>query len=126
MNPDVTSGTPAAHGKAAGRTRGLADGGGLARRHDLGMMWKQTSISLVRCRDCASALLQPLDVAAPIDGSSIVSRFCPDCGRRDTVVAEHVAVEAWLRRDERIAAWMAASADALAAELALTGVAPNQ
>ena len=66
-------------------------------------------------------MLQPLDVACPIDGLSIVVRFCLDCERRDTVVAEHLAVEVWLRRDERIAAWMVAAADVLAAELALAG-----
>jgi hypothetical protein len=33
-------------------------------------------------------------------------------------VAEHLAVELWLRRDGRIATSMAESADALAAELA--------
>lgn len=82
------------------------------------MLPRTTSIPLVRCRDCASPLLQPLDVAGPIDGQSIVVRFCPDCERMDSVVAEHFAVDLWLRRDERIAAWMSASADALAAKLA--------
>jgi hypothetical protein len=83
------------------------------------MLRNGTSIPLVRCRDCASPLLQPLEVTAAIDGLSIVSRFCPDCARRDIVVAEDFAVQVWLRRDQRIAAWMAECADALAAQLAL-------
>lgn len=76
------------------------------------------SLSLVCCRDCASPLLQPVCVAGPIDGRSLVTRFCPDCERRDVVVADDLAVRVWLRRDARLMAWMARAADSLAAELA--------
>jgi hypothetical protein len=77
-------------------------------------------LPLVHCRECASPLLQPLDVAGPIDGLSIVARFCPDCEHRDLVVAEHIVVELWLLRNKRLATWMAALADAPAAEVELT------
>jgi hypothetical protein len=85
---------------------------------DLLAMPGYSSIPLVRCRDCDSPLLQLCEVVGPIDGSSVVARYCPDCERSDTVVAEHAAVEAWLRRDARTAGWMSTAADELAAELA--------
>jgi hypothetical protein len=84
--------------------------------------WKHSSISLVRCRGRDSRLLQLLEVVGSIDGSSVVARYCPDCERSGTVVAEHAAVEVWLRRDERIASWMTAAADELAGVLARSGV----
>ena len=87
-------------------------------------MIRENFIPLVRCRECNSPLLQPIAVAGPIEGASLVSRFCPDCGLRDIVVAEDNAVQEWLLRDARIAAWMIADADAMAAELALAGVPP--
>jgi hypothetical protein len=87
------------------------------KRVTIAAMIRKTSIPLVSCRDCASPLLQPLDVVGPIGGTSIVTRFCPECERRDIVVAEDIAVQTWLRRDECIAAWMTASADVLASEL---------
>jgi hypothetical protein len=86
--------------------------------HHLLAMASHSSIPLVRCRDCDSLLLQLLEFVGPIDGSSVVARYCPDCERGDTVVAEHAAVEAWLRRDARTASWMTIAADELAAELA--------
>jgi hypothetical protein len=106
-------------GKPARETRGFADGGRVVSLHPHRMSPTPTSLPLARCRDCASPLLQPLDVAGPVGGLSIVVRFCPECERTDSVVAQHSAVDAWLRRDEQIIAWMAASADALAAELAV-------
>jgi hypothetical protein len=81
----------------------------------------QKPCPLAECRKCASPLLQPVDVAGPIDGSSIVMRFCPECAHTDFVVAQHCDVDLWLWRDERIAAWMADAADVVAADLALTG-----
>ena len=81
----------------------------------------QKPCPLAECRACASRLLQPVDVAGPIEGSSIVRRFCPECAHTDFVVAQHCDVELWLWRDERIAAWMATAADVMAEELALTG-----
>ena len=84
-------------------------------------MSRESPIPLVRCRDCGSPLLQLLDVVGPIDGLSIIMRFCPECERRDAAVAEHAAVMAWRRRDARTARWMAMAADALAAELAHSG-----
>ena len=45
------------------------------------------NLPLVRCRDCCSPLLQPDLVVGPIDGECLVVRFCPDCERRDLVVA---------------------------------------
>lgn len=53
-------------------------------------------------------------------GRSVRESRRPDarvCRWQDLVVAENLAVQAWLRRDQRIMAWMQASADALAAEL---------
>ena len=88
---------------------------------DLPAMPRYSSIPLVRCRDCDSPLLQLREVVGPIEGSSVVARYCPDCERSDTVVAEHAAVEAWLRRDARTASWMTSAADELAAELARSG-----
>jgi hypothetical protein len=78
------------------------------------------SLSLVRCRDCASPLLQPVSVAGPLDERSLVTRYCPECERSDVVIADELAVQVWLRRDARTMTWMAAAADDLAAELALT------
>ena len=72
------------------------------------------NLPLVRCRDCCSPLLQPELVVGPIDGECLVVRFCPDCERRDQVVAADDAMQAWLRRDIRILRWMAAYADDLA------------
>ena len=54
------------------------------------------NLPLVRCRDCCSPLLQPDLVVGPIDGECLVVRFCPDCERRDLVVAADDAVQAWL------------------------------
>ncbi len=70
---------------------------------------------LVRCRDCGSRLLQPVEVTASLGGMSIVTRHCPECERRDVVVADDPVVQAWLRREERVRDRMVAFADALAA-----------
>jgi hypothetical protein len=83
-------------------------------------MARTSSVPLVRCRDCASPLLQPVASVAPLAGLSIVVRRCPDCGRRDSVVADGVAVQVWLARERRIADSMAAAADDLAARIAFT------
>ena len=80
-------------------------------------MSRDTFIPLVRCRDCDSPLLQIVDIAGPIAGSVIVARHCPECERADTVVAEHEAVQTWLRREARLLTWMLAAADTLAAGL---------
>ena len=69
---------------------------------------------LVRCRDCGSRLLQPVRVAGPLDGASIVDRFCPECERRDIVVASADAVARWLRHEEAIRARFGELADRLA------------
>ena len=82
-------------------------------------MSRSTSVPLVRCRACGSGLLQPLSAVDAIDGTSIVARHCPECDRRDFVVADDIAVQAWLTRDRRIAAWMAEVADSLATDIAL-------
>ena len=81
-------------------------------------MSRDTSIPLVRCRDCDSPLLQIVDIAGPIAGSVIVARHCPECERRDTVVTEHAAVQTWLRREARLMTWLLAAADSLAAQVA--------
>ena len=120
---EEASGTQAS-GKSASSQRANADGGGLARRHDRSVI-RENFIPLVRCRECNSSLLQPIAVAGPIEGSSLVARSCPDCGRRDIVVAEDNAVQEWLLRDARIAAWMIAAADGIAAERAPAGVPPT-
>jgi hypothetical protein len=69
---------------------------------------------LVRCRDCGSRLIQPVDVVGPIDRSSIVTRFCPECGRYDVVIANDSAVRTWLRREGQIRARVQEWAHALA------------
>ena len=84
---------------------------------------RESADGTIRSRDCDGPLLQLLAVVGPIDGLSVIARSCPDCGRQDTVVAEHAAVEAWQRRDARTANWMEAAADAQAAELAGSGTA---
>lgn len=76
------------------------------------------ALPLVRCRDCNSSLLQPLRADRIDDDSSFVTRACPDCGRQDTVIADDVAVQAWLHREADTAARMATGADALAADIA--------
>jgi ribosomal protein S27E len=73
---------------------------------------------LVRCRDCGSRLLQPVRVAGPLDGASIVERVCPECERRDIVVASAEAVARWLRHEETIRARFAELADRLAEVIA--------
>lgn len=77
------------------------------------------SFPLVRCRDCDSGLLQAVDVVGPLDGSSIVARYCPECECRDVVVADAFAVQVWQRRNTRLAEWMGGMAEALAGELAV-------
>ena len=84
------------------------------------MAAKPASVPLVHCRVCSSALLQPLGVAGPLDGLSLVSCYCPDCECSDVVVAEELAAELWLLRGERLTASLEATADALAMEFALT------
>lgn len=114
----VTTGS-ARHGKAAGWRGGNADAAGLPTA-DHRRMDRKLTLSLVRCRECDSRLLQAVDVVGPIDGSCVVARFCPECGRRDLVVAEGFAVRVWQRRDERIVTWLGTVADqiASAAEIA--------
>ena len=92
----------------------------LKARHDAQMAATPASFPLAHCRVCSSPLLQPLGVAGPLDGLSVVSCYCPDCECSDVVVAEELAVELWLLRDERLTACLEATADALAMEFALT------
>ena len=73
---------------------------------------------LVRCRDCGSRLLQPVEVTASLGSTSIVTRHCPECGRHDVAVADDLAVQAWLRREERVRDRIVGFADALAAVVA--------
>jgi hypothetical protein len=70
---------------------------------------------LVRCPGCGSRLIQPVDVVGPVGGSSIVTRYCPECDWQDAVVAEDIAIQVWLRRDERTKLSMTAIANLLAA-----------
>jgi hypothetical protein len=81
-------------------------------------------VFLVRCPDCGSRLIQPLDVASPIRGSSIVARSCPECGLRDAVVADDAAIQVWLRRDGEIRAWLGDLANALASQTSGGDAAP--
>jgi ribosomal protein S27E len=81
------------------------------------------SAPIVHCRVCSSALLQPLGVAGPVDGLSVVSCYCPDCEWSDVIVAEALAVELWLLRNDRLTGCLEAMADALAVEYALLRVA---
>jgi hypothetical protein len=91
---------------------------GFARGATLPRMSRTIRFPLVRCRECDSPLLQPLAVTAAIDGLCLVSRYCPDCARRDIVVADEIAAQAWFRRERRMTAWITLCADALATELA--------
>jgi hypothetical protein len=110
---------PVADGKAAPATRASPDAGRKRGSQDRSMSREEeTRLPLVRCRDCDSPLLQLEHVAGPIDGQSIVTRFCPDCERRDTVFAGDKAVQVWLRRERRITSRMAEYADELAERLA--------
>ena len=69
---------------------------------------------LVRCRDCGSRLLQPVEIVGPVFGESLVVRSCPECGRTDIVMARDEAVVTWLRRDACIRYRMGELADRLA------------
>jgi hypothetical protein len=59
------------------------------------------SMRLISCRDCASALLQLEAMWLLPDGRSVARRWCPECGRVDTVTANPLALAAWRRASAR-------------------------
>jgi hypothetical protein len=67
---------------------------------------------LLRCPQCASRLIHTTD-AAGYDRDVIVSRRCPDCQHRDSIVTAAPVAAALQRRDHRIHARLVAVADAL-------------
>ncbi len=67
---------------------------------------------LFRCPHCASRLIHTTD-AAGYDGDMIVSRRCPDCEHRDSIVTAAPVAAALRRRDHRIHVQLGAVADAL-------------
>jgi hypothetical protein len=56
---------------------------------------------LTSCRDCASQLLQLETIWLLPDGQSVARRWCPECGRVDTVTANPLALAAWRRASAR-------------------------
>jgi hypothetical protein len=68
--------------------------------------------SLVRCRECESRLLQLERAWLLADGRRVAERRCPECGRRDSVTAAPEAIDAWLRREQRLLGQLAAAAGA--------------
>jgi hypothetical protein len=65
--------------------------------------------SLVRCAACGSRLLQLERVWFLADGRTAAQRRCPECQRRDAVLAEPLAIRAWVRRERRKLAELAAA-----------------
>jgi DNA-directed RNA polymerase subunit RPC12/RpoP len=69
---------------------------------------------LVRCPQCASRLMAPLDAIGREGDEAVIERRCPECGHCDRVVTTTLAAIIWARHEARILAGMAALADALA------------
>ncbi|MDX6599738.1 MAG: hypothetical protein QOE87_3625 [Gaiellales bacterium] len=67
---------------------------------------------LVRCPNCLSMLIYPLDLAA-LDRDVVVSRRCPECEHRDVVVVGRLAAFLWFDRYDRVRMELAGLCDAL-------------
>jgi hypothetical protein len=67
---------------------------------------------LVRCPHCGGGLIFP---TRRVDRgeSSVLDRRCPECGRRDRVIAARRAADTWYRREERTRRSLTALAYAL-------------
>ena len=54
---------------------------------------------LVRCCECGSGLIYPVQVQTLEDGRCVVGRRCPECEHRDVVECSANAALAWLARE---------------------------
>jgi hypothetical protein len=68
---------------------------------------------LVHCPYCTSSLIYATDTAG-YDAEVILSRRCPECEHRDTVVTSVLAAAVWYRRETRIMRELCELADSLA------------
>jgi DNA-directed RNA polymerase subunit RPC12/RpoP len=69
---------------------------------------------LVRCPECASRLMAPVDASGGVgDDEVLIDRQCPECGHHDRVVTTPLAAIVWARHEARVAASMRALADAI-------------
>lgn len=69
---------------------------------------------LVRCPQCESKLMAPIDAVGGDGDEVIIERHCPECGHHDRVVTTPLAAIVWARHEARVAGNMEALADALA------------
>jgi DNA-directed RNA polymerase subunit RPC12/RpoP len=70
---------------------------------------------LVRCPQCESKLMTPVDAVGGEGDDVLIDRQCPECGHRDRVVTTPLAAIVWARHEARVAGSMLALADALEA-----------
>jgi hypothetical protein len=68
---------------------------------------------LVRCPECSSRLIYPLDAEPYGDAHQIVHRRCPECEHVDRVLASSLASVLWERAQQRRAIELAAELLAL-------------
>lgn len=68
---------------------------------------------LVRCPQCGSKLMAPVDAAAGDGDEVVIERQCPECGHHDHVVTTTLAAIVWARHEARVGTSMRALADAL-------------
>ena len=69
---------------------------------------------LVRCPQCTSRLMSPVDAVSGRGDQVVIDRQCPECGHRDRVLTTPLAAIVWARHEARVAASLLALADALA------------
>jgi Zn ribbon nucleic-acid-binding protein len=69
---------------------------------------------LVRCPQCTSRLMTPVDAVGGAGEDVVIERQCPECGHHDRVVTTPLAAIVWARHEARIAGSLLALADALA------------
>jgi DNA-directed RNA polymerase subunit RPC12/RpoP len=68
---------------------------------------------LVRCPQCESKLMSPVDATGGDGDQVVIERQCPECGHHDRVVTTPLAAIVWARHEARVATGMRALADAL-------------
>jgi hypothetical protein len=69
---------------------------------------------LVRCPQCESNLMVPVDATGGSGDEVVIERHCPECDHRDRVVTTPLAAIVWARHEARVAGGMRTLADALA------------
>lgn len=69
---------------------------------------------LVRCPQCTSRLMTPVDATSGEGDEVVIERQCPECGHRDRVITTPLAAIVWARHEARVVGSMLALADALA------------